>query len=302
MDDKRGTQIFGASLMAASVVMFVIMNALTKYSGIPSAEKVFFRMIVGVFTIFTMVRAGFVKMEFNNVKVLALRGFLGACAVLFYFHSIDHTTLGRAVFFQFTYLAWGALFSYFFLKEPLGWKRLPAVAATFAGGYVILLSDTGFSFAAMKSGDISGVLCGLFSGAAVTAIRASHRQDSTFMIFLFFASFGTAAGAVATFAGGGFVEPVRWEWLVLFAIGATGTVGQLFFTAGYRHLDVAAAGSIAMAQAPASAVAGFLFFEEKLAAGFALGAALVLAGGIYLASSSGGAVVRGAPVPQPPSE
>jgi len=285
-DAPPRTHLFGSLLMAASVCMFVVMNVLTKYSSIPAAEKVFFRMAVGVATVFSFVRLGYVKMEFNNIRLLILRGALGAIAVMFYFHSIDHTTLGRAVFFQFTYLAWGAMFSWFFLGEPLGWRRVPAILLTFAGGYLILLSDTGFSLSSVKSGDITGIICGLFSGAAVTAIRASHRQDSTWMIFLFFASSGAIAGALTTFPSGGFVEPVRWEWFVLFAIGATGTVGQLFFTAGYRYLDVAAAGAIAMLQAPVSAVAAFLLFREPLSSCFACGALCVLAGGAHLAWTS----------------
>lgn len=292
MSASRAAKLIGAFYMALSVFMFVAMNSFAKYSDVPTAEKVFFRMAFGVLAVFTLVRFGFAKMEFNNIRLLTLRGALGATAVLLYFHSIDHTTLGRAVFFQFTYLAWGTLFSWIFLHEPLGWRRLPAVVLAFAGGYIILVSGSGFSLSTVTPGDVSGVLCGITSGAAVTAVRASHRQDSTHMIFLFFATSGVVAGGLATMATGGFTEPTRTEWLVILVIGLTGTVGQLLFTAGYRYLDVAAAGSIAMAQAPASAFIGYLFFKEELSRGFVAGALCVLAGGLYLALTSGGEVLE----------
>jgi drug/metabolite transporter (DMT)-like permease len=287
MTAEQRPRLLGAALMVASVLFFVVMNSLTKYSDAPAAEKVFFRMLVGLFAVFALVRAGWVKMEFNNIPLLALRGFLGAIAVMFYFDSIDHTTLGRAVFFQFTYPAWGALFSYIFLKESLGWKRLPGLLITFAGGYMILASDGAFTLAGMTRGDVSGVLCGLFSGAAVTTIRACHRHDATYMIFLFFASFGTLAGALFTFPGH-FVEPTRMGWLVLACIGVTGTIAQLFFTQSYRYLDVAAAGSMATLQAPLSALMGWIFFREEFGEYAMVGGLLVIAGGVFLALTSRG--------------
>ncbi len=292
VENAPSRRLLGAALMVASVAFFVTMNALTKKCDIPAAEKVMYRMAVGVFAIFAMIRLGFVRMEMNNLRLLVLRGVLGAFAVMSYFYAIDHTTLGRAVFFQFTYPAWGSLFSAVFLRESMGWKRSPALALTFLGAFLILAFPHGGEEAATKAGDLAGVLCGIFSGAAVTTIRGLHRTDGTYIIFLFFAAFGAMFGAGTTFASHAYVAPSHFEWLLLAGIGVTGTVAQLFFTAGYRYLDVTAAGAMAMMQAPLSAFAGFLFFEEGLSHVALFGAALVLAGGIILACTSRGAVLR----------
>ena len=292
MPALRSHKLFGAVLMGASVLVFVLMNSLTKACPLPSAEKVFFRMALGVIAVFALVRLGWARFEFNSIPLLSLRGVLGALAVLLYFYSIDKTSLGRAVFYQFTYPAWGALFSYVFLKEKLGWTRLPALAATFAGVYFIAVSGENSQPHGLGSGDVSGILCGLFSGAAVTTIRACHKYDSTHMIFLFFASFGAVFGAAVTFSGNRFVEPSHAQWALLAAIGVTGTIAQLFLTSAYRYLDVTAAGSIATLQAPLSSMAGVLFFEENLGARFVVGAALILIGAMYLAVTSRGEVIE----------
>jgi drug/metabolite transporter (DMT)-like permease len=239
------------------------------------------------------VRIGWVKLEFNNLPLLITRGVFGALAVITYFYAIDHTALGRAVFFQFTYPAWGALFSTFFLKESMGWKRAPAFLLTFAGAFLILaFPKSGEAAVSTRAGDVAGLLCGFFSGAAVTAIRGLHRSDSTYMIFLFFSSFGLMLGAAMTFGPGNYVPPTPAQWAVVAGIAATGTAGQLFFTAGYRHLDVTAAGSMAMMQAPLSALAGFLWLGEALSPLAAAGAALVLCGGAILAATSRDAAIR----------
>jgi len=100
-----------------------------------------------------------------------------------------------------------------------------------------------------------------------------------------------------TFAGGTYVVPTVSGWVVLTAIGVFGTAAQLFFTAGYRYLDVPSAGAMAMFQAPLSAVAGWLFFKEPMAGSAAVGAVLVLSGGVYLAMTSKGETLG---APQPP--
>lgn len=286
-------RIVGVALMVASVLFFVVMNTLTKFSTLPAEEKVMFRMAGGVFVILAIVRIGWVKLEFNNLPLLITRGAFGALAVITYFYSIDHTSLGRAVFFQFTYPAWGALFSALFLNEHMGWKRVPAFGLTFLGAFLILaFPGRGETAGITRAGDIAGLLCGFFSGAAVTAIRGLHRSDRTYMIFLFFASFGMMLGAGMTFAGGTYVSPTPAEWALVAGIAATGTAGQILFTAGYRHLDVTAAGSMAMMQAPLSAFAGFLWLGEALSPLALVGAALVLSGGAVLAATSRDTAVR----------
>jgi len=277
--------------MAGSVVFFVAMNNIVKYLSLPSEEKVFWRMIAGVITVLVAVRLRFAKREFNNLTLLIMRGVFGAAAVMTYFYAIDNTTLGRATFFQFTYPAWSSLFSALFLKERLGWRRAAVLAVMFAGAALILVSPKagGQSHVA---GDFAGILCGLCSGAAVTTIRGLHRTDTTWMIFLFFSMFSSAAGIATSGIRHNYVSPTSFQWLVVLAMAVTGTLAQLTFTASYRYLDVTAAGAMAMMQAPLSALTAYFFFNESLSSRAMFGAALVLGGGIFLASTSKGEMLR----------
>ncbi len=283
---------FGATL--ASVFFFVVMNVLAKYlSGISSSQKVMYRMLVGVLGIAVLVRVGVVRWRFRHVGLLCLRGTLGAVGVLFYFYSIDHTTLGRASFLLFTYPAWGALFSYLFLKEPLGWKRLPGMVLIYAGAFAILASRSAAGGAGVTlAGDLSGLAAGLISGAATTTIRALHRYDSTWIIMFFFAFFGMTAGACVTFASGAYVAPSHMQWLILLGIGLASLVAHTFFTIGFRYLDVATVGAVAMLQSPLSAVAAWMVLAEGFSLLAIAGGALVLAGGAYLAKTSRAKTMR----------
>ncbi|MCD6405143.1 MAG: DMT family transporter [Planctomycetes bacterium] len=280
--------LLGLGATLASVLFFVVMNVLTKYlSDIPSSQKVMYRMLVGVLGIVVLVRVGIVKWRFGHIGLLCLRGTLGAVTVLFYFYSIDHTTLGRASFLLFTYPAWGALFSYLFLKEPLGWKRLPGMVLIYAGAFAILASRSAAGGEGVTlAGDLSGLAAGFVSGAATTTIRALHRYDSTWIIMFFFVFFGMTAGAGVTFATGTYVAPSHIQWLILLGIGLTSLAAHAFFTIGFRYLDVATVGAVAMLQSPLSAAAAWLVLAEDFSRLAIAGGALVLAGGAYLAKTS----------------
>lgn len=284
----RSHHLLGAFAALGSVIFFVVMNVLTKYlTDIPYAEKVMYRMLIGVAGILIMVRLGMVGWRFGNIPLLALRGTLGATAVMLYFYSIDHTTLGRASFLLFTYPAWGALFSYLFLKEPLGWRRLPGLVIIYAGAAVILLTRSGEAARQTAlAGDVAGILCGIASGAATTTIRALHRHDSTWIIMFFFSFFGMAAGGALTAATGSYVAPSGMAWLALLGIGLTSLCAHTLFTTGFRYLDVTTVGALAMLQSPLSAIAAYFLLDESFSGFFVAGGALVLLGGMYLAKTS----------------
>jgi len=275
----------GVFFALASVLFFVAMNVQARYlSAVPAAEKVMFRMLVGSLAVMFMVRLGLVEMRFGNIPLLALRGALGATAVLFYFYSIDHTALARAAFFLFTSPAWGALCSVIFLKEPLGWLRVPGVAAIYVGAYLILTGRSGADAAEVTlAGDLAGLSSGLFAGAAITTVRALHRYDTTWMIFLFFCFFGAASGALVTASTGSYVSPSWTGWAVLVGIGLAAMGAHLLYTMAFKYLDVTTAGGLQMLQAPLSGVAAWLLLDEALAALTLIGGGLVLAGGIYMA-------------------
>jgi len=296
---RLANRFTGAVLALVAVVFFVAMNLLTRLlADIPTGEKVFFRMITGVIIVAAMIVSGAARWEVNNRRLLLARGLLGAITVALLFYAIDHTSLARAIFLWFTYPAWGALFSWLFLKEPLGWRRVPAMILIYAGALLIFSAKPADGIETVsRGGDIAGLFCGVFSAAAVTTMRALHRHDSSSMIFFSFAVFGTLAGLALMSVRGGYVSPAPLEWVALAGIGVTATIAQLLYTTAFKYLDVAAVGAISMFQAPLSGLAAFMLLGERLAAPALAGGALVLAGGLYMAMASKAAKLEKPVVP-----
>ena len=282
-----------------AALFFTAMNLFAKYmkSGaagppVPSAEKAFFRLLVPLVLLAPLALFGLQKIVIGNPRLLALRGSLGAVMVLLYFHAIDNTTLARATFFLYTYIAWGALFSYIFLREPLGWRRLPGVMIVYLGALLMLLAKDNSGASVTWHGDLAGIASGLVAGAAATTMRALHRYTSSYMIFLTLCLFGVTFSGAVTLISGSYVAPNAFEWLFLAAIGATGTAAHLCLTTGIRHLDVATVGAIEMAAAPLTAVAAFFILGEAASALTIVGGVILLAGGAYLAVTTRAQTLR----------
>jgi len=297
--DTDTNHLLGTAWVLGAALFFTAMNLFSKYmksspSGdpIPSAQKAFFRLLVPLVLLAPPALFGLRRIVIGNPRLLALRGSLGAVMVLLYFHAIDNTTLARATFFLYTYIAWGALFSYIFLAEPLGWRRLPGVIIVYLGALLMLLDKQDGGAAITWHGDMAGIASGLVAGAAATTMRALHRYTSSYMIFLTLCLFGTTLSGTATLVSGSYVAPSSLEWILLAAMGATGTAAHLCLTTGFRYLDMPTVGALEMAAAPLTAVAAFFILEEAAAALTITGGVILLAGGAYLALTTRAETLR----------
>ncbi len=274
----------------SAVLLFVAMNLLVRYLGaypaaqtLPTQEKAFFRLLLGVLVVVVLAAFRVVRLEIGNPRLLLLRGFLGGLVVVLYFYALDYTSLARATFFFYTYMAWGAVFSHFFLREPLGWKRFPWVIVTYLGAILMLMESekTG-----TWHGDLAGILSGLFSGLTAVVMRALHRSDSTWMIFFSLCVVGSImCGGITVFAEG-YVPPAPFEWVVLTCIGLTASVAHLVLTIAFKHLDVPTVGALETLAAPATAVTAFLIFAEPMGHLAMAGGVLLLLGSVLLAATS----------------
>jgi len=301
---KETNHLLGTSWVLGAALFFTAMNLFSRYmrsnpagEPIPSAEKAFFRLLVPLVLLAPLAFFGLQRIIIGNPRLLALRGSLGAVMVLLYFHAIDHTTLARATFFLYTYIAWGALFSHVFLGEPLGRRRLPGIIIVY-GGALLMLADKGKAQAVVTwHGDMAGIVSGVVAGAAATSMRALHRYTSSYMIFLTLCLFGTTLSGAVTLITGAYVVPSTLEWVLLAAIGATGTAAHLCLTTGFRYLDVATVGALEMAAAPMTAAAAFIILGEAAGPLTVTGGVILLAGGAYLAVTTRAPTLRRASDP-----
>jgi drug/metabolite transporter (DMT)-like permease len=164
------------------------------------------------------------------------------------------------------------------LGERVGWRRWAAIAAGFAGILVILRPGvTVFSPWALVP----------VASAAMFALyglltRYAAREDSAATSFFWT---GTVGAAATTVVGLWFWEPMTapdWAWMALLCV--TGAGGHWLLIKTYEVAEASAVQPFAYLQLVFASALGILVFEERLEPNVALGAAIVIAAGLFTLS------------------
>lgn len=162
-----------------------------------------------------------------------------------------------------------------FLGEKAGWRRWLAIVVGFVGMMIILdprrANFTPYAIIPFVSA-LMFALYGILN-------RYAARQDSTATSFFWT---GTVGAVVLTFLGLPAWEPMSGQnWLWMGALCVTGATGHWLLIRCYEVAEASAVQPFAYFQTVFAALAGFLFFGEYLRTNVAIGAAIIVAAGLF---------------------
>ena len=259
--------LFGAMAFAAKL-------ASTRLSG---AEVAMIRFATGLIPILLVPAWRRKALTFQRLDLLFYRGVFGGLAVLCYFIAIAHINVGVATLLNYTAPLFSGLLSVYFLREDISAKVLIPTPVALLGVFLVVQAHA-------KPGDVLGFgkweLVGLasavFSGAAVTAMRAARRGENSFAVYTSFCLLGTIL--TAPLALYSWKNPTGEEWMSLaltsiFAIGA-----QLLLTFSLRWVDAMTVGVISQLAVVVAMILGATLLGEKITLMALAGAALTIGG------------------------
>jgi drug/metabolite transporter (DMT)-like permease len=124
--------------------------------------------------------------------------------------------------------------------------------------------------------ELIGLTSAVFSGAAVTAMRAARQGENSWAVYTSFCLLGTlltAPPAIATWKNPTYEEWISLGATSLFAIGA-----QLLLTFSLRWVDAMTVGVISQLAVIVAMLLGATMLDEHITAMAVLGAALTIGG------------------------
>lgn len=170
------------------------------------------------------------------------------------------------------------------LGERVGWRRLLAVLVGLAGVVVVLRPGT----AAMGVGHLAALACAVSSAFAAVIMRKIGRDERSVVMLLY--------PLLANFILMALLLPGIYKPMPLIDLGAAALISILGFSAGllmiaaYKNAEAAMVAPMQYSQIIWAAFFGYVFFEEGLDLMTLLGAAIIIASGVYivLREQSGG--------------
>jgi drug/metabolite transporter (DMT)-like permease len=266
--------------MALAAVCFAFMGVATKiaagqFSGAQVSGARFAFMLVPLLAVPTLRRKA---TTFARGDLLLYRGLFGGAAALLYFLAIQHIPIGLATLLNFTSPVFSVLFAALFLGEALDRRLLWPLVVVLLGVTLAAGADAGaLTTLAFGRWELAALGSAVLGGAAVTAVRAARRTESSWSIFGSFSLFGLLAAAPFALAGPR-VALTTSSGLWLVAVGASSIAAQLLMTFAYRWVTNLQAGIILQLTVILSLGAGGWLLGERLTALQTAGSAITLAG------------------------
>ena len=259
--------------MLLATFFFALMNVFVKMvPDIPAVEIVFFRSVISFAISFLLLRAHGVSVWGNNHKILFLRGFTGAVALILYFITIQAIPLASAVTMQFLSPIFTAVLGIFIVKEkvkPLQWLFF---AIAFVGVVIVQGFDTRITYIFL----IIGVVAAAFSGLAYNFIRKLNTSEHPLVIVFYFPL--VTLPITGTYSALNWVQPQGREWFILLLVGLFTQFAQFYMTKAYQAEELSKIASLKYTGLIYALVFGWVIFGESFNLMSYLGMGVVLVG------------------------
>ena len=277
----------GIALQLGATFSFTVMGALVRYIGgrVPLGEQVFTRSFFALIPLVAMLlwrnqlaSAVRTKNPFGHVR----RGLTGVIAMVCMFAALARLPLVDATAIGFATPLINVALAAIFLGEKVHVFRWTAVAIGFVG-VMVMLSPHLFGAereATSAAGALYAITGAFLTAAAMTQVRHMSATETTASLVFSFSLIATLASLASI--PWGWIKPSPMDSLILFLTGIVGGIAQIMITESYRH---AGAGTVAPFSYTAmlwSIALGFFIFGEVPEAIVLIGAALVIAAGLFV--------------------
>ena len=273
-------RITGILLMVTSMVVFTLLDATAKHlvETLPPAVAVFGRYAVAFFlSLAVIMRKGGPQLLVTSHPLLqVLRGVLLMGATILNFIAVMYLQLAQTAAIFFTIPLWVCALSMPLLGEKVGLRRWIAVAVGFMGVLVIMRPGTdSFHWAMLLS--VGSSFCGAIYNIVTRKVGGRDRAETS----LFYVGL---IGALAAAVPLPFVwkTPEGLQWLLVGFLGLAGTTGHFMLIQAHRLAPASVLAPFMYSQIVWMILLGYLFFGDVPDFWTIVGAAIVVASGLFV--------------------
>jgi len=278
---KLTDNVFGAILMAVSMLSFISNDALMKFlfQTISVEQGIFMRGLVSVplLALIAYLRKSlFVRIDWRNWRVILTRAFAELAATMAFLTALSHMPLANITAILQALPLTVTMFAAIFFGEQVGWRRWSAILAGFIGVLIIIRpGGDGFNEYAVLA---------IIAVACVTVRDAITRRLDRSVPSLFVAFISAIPifiyGGVATATTGWTVVSGKMIGIVVVAAIAI-TCGYLFAVMAMRNGEISFVAPFRYTGMIWAILFGFLLFGDLPDAATILGTMIVIGMGVY---------------------
>jgi len=291
----RRVSHWGYAHIIAAALLWATIGPAARFAlraGVQPLEISFWRAAIGGL-LFVVHAAAQRRLRIARHDLPAVGGFalLGVTVLYWsYFRAVQLGGAALAAILLYTAPAWVALAAALWLGERLTMRKALAVALTLAGIALVALGSgsSGFGDASHSATRASALAWGLLAGLSYAVYYLfGKRYFARYEASTLFA-YALPVGAALLLPAVAFAPKSAADWLVLVFLGVVPTYGAyLFYSAGLARVEATRAATVATLEPVAAAALAYAVWGEALRGLGYVGAALVLAGVLLVATERG---------------
>ena len=278
---KLTDNVFGAILMAVSMLSFISNDALMKFllQTISVEQGIFMRGLVSVplLALIAYLRKSlFVRIDWRNWRVILTRAFAELAATMAFLTALSHMPLANITAILQALPLTVTMFAAIFFGEQVGWRRWSAILAGFIGVLIIIRpGGDGFNEYAVLA--IVAVACVTVRDAITR--RLDRSVPSLFVAFISANPIFIYGGVATATTGWTIVSGAIIGIVVVAAIAIT--CGYLFAVMAMRNGEISFVAPFRYTGMIWAILFGFLLFGDLPDAATILGTMIVIGMGVY---------------------
>jgi drug/metabolite transporter (DMT)-like permease len=278
---KLTDNVFGAILMAVSMLSFISNDALMKFlfQTISVEQGIFMRGLVSVplLALIAYLRKSlFVRIDWRNWRVILTRAFAELAATMAFLTALSHMPLANITAILQALPLTVTMFAAIFFGEQVGWRRWSAILAGFIGVLIIIRpGGDGFNEYAVLA--IVAVACVTVRDAITR--RLDRSVPSLFVAFISAIPIFIYGGVATATTGWTVVSGAIIGIVVVAAIAIT--CGYLFAVMAMRNGEISFVAPFRYTGMIWAILFGFLLFGDLPDAATILGTMIVIGMGVY---------------------
>lgn len=269
----------GILWMLASTLCLASMHTTIHYVSetVHPFVVVFFRLLFALIVVIPFfVRLGIAPLKTKRLKFLILRGVLNFAAMLCFFTALSLAPIADITALSFSAPLFATVLAVIIFKERLGWRRVVAICAGFAGTLIVLRPG----FEEIGTGYILVLIATIFWGACVIIIKSLSSTESSVTITTYMSLVMAPLALIPALFFWTTPTLTDFGWLLL--LGLLGGCGQLAVAQALTHADTHVAMPFDFVRLLWVSITGYLFFGEVPDIFVWLGGALIFASTAYI--------------------
>ena len=280
---SKDSYFLGALFLFLEIVVGTSIVAIIKYfsSDVSLSVVLMFRYLfcLPILLLVGLKIGGLKYFKIKNKKIMSIRSIAGLLGLLFWYLSVIHLDISKALALSQVMPIFICILSIFFLGEKVGVFRWAAILLGLSGAVVIINPDSQNWY---NIGLLYIFFGTLFASIMFVALRKLGMTENPVATALWYNLFGSTIFSIYCISILTLDDILPEIWTMLIIIGVMASAQQIFMALSHTYASASSLAPVHYTTIPIGILIGLLVFDEKIDFNFLIGTFFIVSSTLFI--------------------